>query len=49
MERVRLFDPETLAAMVTTAGIDITARFGDYAGGPLVPGARRCILMGARR
>lgn len=48
LERVRLFEPEELEAMVTETGIDLKATFGNYDGTPLSPGARRTILMGTR-
>ena len=47
-ERVRLFAQDALEAMLAAAGLRLTHRFGDYDGGPLVPGARRCLLMGQR-
>lgn len=47
-ERVRLFDAEELAVLLTDAGLRITARFGDYDGGPAGPEAPRVILVGAR-
>jgi SAM-dependent methyltransferase len=47
-ERVRLFDAEELAVLLTDAGLRITARFGDYDGGPAGPKAPRVILVGAR-
>jgi hypothetical protein len=45
-ERVRLFEPAELEAMLGTAGIRIEHRFGDYGGGPLAPGSPRTVLMG---
>lgn len=45
-ERVRLFEPAELEAMLSAAGIRIEYRFGDYAGGPLAPGSPRTVLMG---
>jgi SAM-dependent methyltransferase len=47
-ERVRLFDAEELAVLLTDAGLRITARFGDYDGAPAGPNAPRVILVGAR-
>ena len=47
-ERVRLFSPEELETLVIGAGIEVTARFGDYAGGPLADAAPRTILIGRR-
>ena len=45
-ERVRLFDPAELEAMLGTAGVRITHRFGDYAGSALETGSPRTLLMG---
>jgi len=49
VERVRLFQPEELEAMLTGAGLAVEARFGDYDGGPLRPGAPRTILLSRRK
>jgi hypothetical protein len=46
IERVRLFQPEELEAMLAASGIAITARFGDYAGAPLTTEGPRVILVG---
>jgi SAM-dependent methyltransferase len=46
VERVRLFHPDELEAMLAATGISIVARFGDYAGGPISPHAPRAILIG---
>lgn len=45
-ERVRLFEPEQLEAMLCAAGVEVEHRFGDYAGGPLGAGSPRTVLMG---
>lgn len=45
-ERVRLFEPADLAAMLAAAGVSLRHEFGDYDGGPLGPGAPRVILAG---
>ncbi|MEZ4411957.1 MAG: methyltransferase domain-containing protein [Gemmatimonadales bacterium] len=45
VERVRLFQPEELEAMLGDAGLSVESRFGDYHGGPLGPGAPRTILL----
>lgn len=45
VERVRLFQPEELEAMLRDAGLSVASRFGDYGGGPLVPGSPRTILL----
>ena len=47
-ERVRLYDADELAALLTGAGLQVVARFGDYDGGPPAPSAPRVILVGAR-
>ena len=47
-ERVRLFSPADLERMLVTAGLAIRCRFGDYAGGPLGPGAPRAIFLAER-
>ena len=46
VERVRLFQPEELEAMLAASGIRVVSRFGDYAGAPLSPAAPRAILVG---
>jgi SAM-dependent methyltransferase len=48
VERVRLFQPEELASMLTEAGLEVQARYGDYDGGPLGSGAPRVILLSKR-
>lgn len=48
-ERVRLFAPEELDAMLESSGIVVRHRFGDYDGGPLTDSAPRVLLMGERR
>ena len=48
-ERVRLYGADELAGLLTDAGLDVTARFGDYDGGAAGPAAPRVILVGARR
>jgi SAM-dependent methyltransferase len=47
-ERVRLYDGDDLAALLTGAGLRVVARFGDYDGGPPAPAAPRVILVAAR-
>ena len=47
-ERVRLYGPDELAALLTDAGLRIAARFGDYGGEPPGPTAPRVILVAAR-
>jgi SAM-dependent methyltransferase len=45
-ERVRLFAPADLDAMLARAGLRVEHRFGDYDGHPLADGSPRSILMG---
>ncbi len=48
-ERVRLFTPAELAAMLADAGIEVRNRFGDYDGAELGDESPRVVLMGRRR
>ena len=48
-ERVRLFTPAELEAMMGAAGLDVQGRYGDYDGGALRPGAPRTLLSARRR
>jgi len=45
-ERVRLFEPDQMAAMLAAAGVEVRFRFGDYDGGGLAPDSARTILLG---
>jgi len=47
VERVRLFEPAEISAMLGHAGIDVRHRFGDYDAGPMCPGSPRTILAGS--
>ena len=47
VERVRLFEPVEIAAMLGDAGVGVRHRFGDYAAAPLGPGSPRTILAGS--
>ena len=47
VERVRLFEPSEIAAMLGDAGIDVREGFGDYDAAPLGPGSPRTILAGS--
>jgi SAM-dependent methyltransferase len=47
-ERVRLFHADELAAMLTDAGLQVHARFGDYDGAPPTPDSPRVILIAVR-
>ena len=45
-ERVRLFDPDQMSAMLDGAGVGVRHRFGDYEAAPLRPDSPRTILAG---
>lgn len=45
-ERVRLFEPQQMAAMLEAAGVRVGYRFGDYDASPLAPESPRTILAG---
>jgi SAM-dependent methyltransferase len=47
-ERVRLFAPSELGALLREAGFTIDAEFGDYAGAPLSPSSSRAIFFARR-
>ena len=47
-ERVRLYGPDELAALLADAGLRVAARFGDYDGAAPGPDAPRVILVAAR-
>jgi SAM-dependent methyltransferase len=47
-ERVRLFSPAELQALLAEGGFRVDAAFGDYDGGPLDSRATRTILVGTR-
>ena len=49
VERVRLFDPEELRAMLERCGFDVVEILGDYDGRPLDDDSPRAIVVGARR
>lgn len=46
VERVRLFEPREMEAMLRNAGVQVGRRFGDYDASPLLPGSPRTILAG---
>jgi SAM-dependent methyltransferase len=46
VERVRLFEPAEIAAMLGDVGIDVRHRLGDYDAAPLGAGSPRTILAG---
>jgi SAM-dependent methyltransferase len=46
MERVRLFEPDQMSAMLKRAGVKVRLAFGDYDASPLTPDAARTILVG---
>jgi len=45
-ERVRLFEPRQMTAMLRDAGLDLRHEFGDYDAAPLRPDSPRTILAG---
>jgi SAM-dependent methyltransferase len=45
IERVRLFDPDELVALVSDAGMEVMRRFGDYDASPLTADSPRLIIM----
>lgn len=45
-ERVRLFEPDQMSAMLAAGGVSVRFRFGDYEGTPLAPDSARTILLG---
>lgn len=45
-ERVRLFGPQEIAAMLLAAGLTVRHRFGDYDASPLTAASPRTILLG---
>lgn len=47
-ERVRLFSPDELTAMLIECGVEVRHRAGDYDGSPLAASSPRAILMGER-
>ena len=47
-ERVRLYGPDELAALLADAGLRVAARLGDYDGAAPGPDAPRVILVAAR-
>lgn len=48
-ERVRLYSPDELAAMLRTANLEPTTTFGDYTGAPVCSDCPRYILLGRAR
>ena len=49
LERVRLFSGDDLAALMDRAGLEVTQRFGNYAGDELNSISPRAILVAERR
>jgi ubiquinone/menaquinone biosynthesis C-methylase UbiE len=45
-ERVRLFEPAQIRAMLESLGVRVVHSFGDYDASPLMPGSPRTILLG---
>ena len=48
-ERVRLFEPGDLSAMMTAAGFKVIASYGTYEGAPLGPDSPRAIIFGEKQ
>jgi SAM-dependent methyltransferase len=48
-ERVRLFEPRELSAMMMTAGFDVCATYGNYDGSPLTADSPRAMIFGNRK
>ena len=48
-ERVRLFDPADLSAMMVAAGFTVTASLGSYDGSPLMFDSPRVVLFGTKQ
>jgi SAM-dependent methyltransferase len=46
VERVRLFEPDEIEAMLDRAGVTVRHRFGDYDASPMLAGSPRTILAG---
>jgi SAM-dependent methyltransferase len=46
VERVRLFEPEEIEAMLRRTGVIVRRRFGDYDASAMLPGSPRTILVG---
>jgi SAM-dependent methyltransferase len=46
VERVRLFEPDEMVAMLAAAGVKLQHGFGDYDASPLQPDSPRTILLG---
>ncbi len=49
LERVRLYTPAELEAMLDSAGLAVRERFGDYSGSPLTLQSPRAFLVAERR
>lgn len=45
-ERVRLYEPDDLGALLARHGLDVKARFGDYTGAPFGADSPRLVLSG---
>ena len=48
-DRLRLVNPDELAAHAEAAGLEVEALAGDYDLGELAPGAERVVLVARRR
>lgn len=49
VERVRLFDPDELTTLLSSAGFEVQDVLGDYDGRPLDPATERAIFFACRR
>lgn len=49
IERVRLFEPDELSAMLTVAGFEVADLYGDYGGGMWTPASPRAVVFARRR
>lgn len=49
VERVRLFEPDELTAMVSSSGYDVMELLGDYSGAPLAADSSRTIVVARRQ
>jgi len=48
LERVRLFEPDELTAMLSNAGYDVRNVYGDYRGGVWTPASPRAVVIARR-
>ncbi|MHC5021327.1 MAG: class I SAM-dependent methyltransferase [Planctomycetota bacterium] len=48
-ESVRLYEPDELAVLLGTAGLDVEQWYGGFDGAPVSDASARCIVIGRRR